>query len=105
MKDYNFLKDMYRDAYFPPFLVDKVKAALVEVCEKVEANSAITTEEQHQLIDQAIKNINEIGNEFYENDSELETVARESILGDVRAIIDHYQLTCDFDDATVHRDW
>jgi hypothetical protein len=37
LQNHPFLQDMYRDAYFPDFLVDKCKQILVELCEAIEA--------------------------------------------------------------------
>lgn len=72
-----YLKDMYIDKYYPDFLVDKVKAELVKVVEFLEQGNQDIEEIQAKL-NFAINAINDIAEEFDENDSEIETVARGS---------------------------
>jgi hypothetical protein len=36
--EYAFLRDMYADGYFPDHLVDKGKAVLLRLCERIEAD-------------------------------------------------------------------
>lgn len=105
MKNYAFLKDMYADQYFPKFLVDKIRTVLLEICDYIEKNNSLTKEQETEFIDKSIKKINDLASEFDENDSEIETVAREAILEDIKEIIKHYNLTFDFEEATADRDW
>ena len=105
MQNYPFLKEMYQDDYFPNFLVHKLKILLVELCADLEKEGNSTKESQLKLIRKFIDKTNDMQDEFYENDSEIETGARESILGDVEFIMETYNVKCDFDEATADRDW
>ena len=49
--------------------------------------------------------INELQEEFEENDSEIETVARDSIGETVGYILQWFQIDIDVEDAIGERDW
>lgn len=102
--DFVYLKDMYVDEYFPNFLVDKVKAELAKVVEFLEQGNKDTDEIQSRL-DVAINAINDLVEEFDENDSEIETVARESIAQTVEDILAFFDIEIDIEEAIRERDW
>ncbi|MEK3916553.1 DUF5713 family protein [Paenibacillus sp. FSL H7-0331] len=101
---FEYLKDMYIDAYYPNFLVDKVKAELVKVVEFLEQGNQDIEEIQAKL-NFAIHVINVIAEEFDENDSEIETVARESIAQTVEDILAFFGIEIDTEVAIQERDW
>lgn len=67
---------MYQDGYFPDFLVDKVKAELQKVIDLLEKGETDREAVQEKL-GEAVCAINDLQEEFEENDSEIETVARD----------------------------
>ena len=75
-KNYKLLDEMYQDEYYPDFLVDKVKGELQKVIELLETGETDTEVIQERL-DEVVCAINDLQEEFYENDSEIETVARD----------------------------
>lgn len=95
-----YVADMYADAYYPDFLVDKVKAALVKVVEYLEKGVYNSEGGIKEKFDNAMDEITNLRNEFEKHDSEIETVARDSIFVTVREIINHFDLTLDADTAT-----
>lgn len=99
-----YVADMYRDSYFPDFLVDKVKNALVEVVSFLESGNH-DTEAIQAAFDVAMNKINDLQEEFDENDSEIETAARDSIGITVIEMIDHFKLAMDVETAMRMRDW
>ncbi|WP_018758421.1 DUF5713 family protein [Paenibacillus terrigena] len=101
---FEYLKDMYIDGYFPNFLVDKVKAELVKVVEFLEQGNQDIEEIQSKL-NFAIHAINDLAEEFDENDSEIETVARESIAQTVEDILAFFGIEIDTEVAIRERDW
>lgn len=104
MNEKDYLVDMYRDEYYPKFLVDKIKLILknvVTILEKDERN----LEHIQSEFDRATIAINELEDEFENHDSELETVARESIAETVGIILDTYNIEIDLEDAIRERDW
>ncbi|WP_442956515.1 DUF5713 family protein [Paenibacillus sp. YIM B09110] len=101
---FEYLKDMYIDNYFPNFLVDKVKAELVNVVEFLEQGN-LDIEEIQSKFDLAIQAINDLAEEFDENDSEIETVARESIAQTVANILTYFKIQIDTEEAIRERDW
>ena len=79
LKDYGFLDCMYRDSYFPKFLVDKCKNILVNMCGTIETEKPENLEELYKITQSATDKLNDLEDEFFENNSEIETGARECL--------------------------
>jgi ankyrin repeat protein len=101
---FDYLSAMYGDSYFPEPLVDKVKALIVKVVEFLN-KGVYTTEEVQAKFDAMTIGINKLQKKFEEKDSEIETMARESIAETVEEIIAHYKLKIDTETALRERDW
>jgi len=85
--DYKLLDEMYQDDYYPAFLVDRVK------------------DEIQETLDEAVCGINDLQEEFDENDSEIETVARDCIGVTVAYILEWFNIPIDTEEAIRERDW
>ncbi len=97
---------MYGDGYFPKPQVDKVKGILVTLCESIEGQKPQSAEEFLELTHRATEKINDLAAEFEENDSELETVARECMGADFGVIADAYGFgEIDVEALIAPRDW
>ena len=103
-KNYKLLEEMYQDEYFPNFLVDKVKAELHNVIGLLE-NGETDTEAIQGKLDEAVCAINGLQDEFDENDSEIETVARDCIGESVGYILGWFGISIDVEEALRERDW
>ena len=101
---FDYLSAMYADTYFPEFLVNKVKTLIVKVVEFLDKGE-YTTEEVQAKFDTMTRGINKLQEKFEENDSEIETGARESIGETIQEIIDYYKLPLDVETAIRERDW
>ncbi|MDE7267239.1 MAG: hypothetical protein K2N89_07230 [Lachnospiraceae bacterium] len=101
---YEFLKEMYSDGYFPDFLVDKIKAELEKVVAFLETG-VTDVERIQEKFDTMTLAINDLQEEFEENDSEIETAARDSIATDVVEILKWFDIDIDVEDALGERDW
>ncbi|MBC1889232.1 hypothetical protein HCA63_12840 [Listeria booriae] len=104
MLEKDYLADMYRDPYFPDFLVDKIKTLLKEVVALLESGES-DLEVIQAAFDKATIGINELEEEFDDNDSEIETEARESIGETVNLILTHYKVAIDCEEAIREREW
>ncbi|WP_221641616.1 DUF5713 family protein [Listeria booriae] len=104
MLEKDYLADMYRDPYFPDFLVDKIKTLLKEVVALLESGES-DLEVIQAAFDKATIGINELEEEFDDNDSEIETEARESIGETVDLILTHYKVAIDCEEAIREREW
>ena len=102
--DYELLDSMYRDGYFPDFLVDKVKELVENVITFLETGER-DSEEIQSKFDEMTLAINDLQEEFEENQSELETVAREIIAETVEYILEWFNIDMDVEDAIGERDW
>ena len=102
--DYKLLEDMYQDGYFPDFLVDKVKGLIQEVIAFLEMGER-DLEKIQEKFDEMTLAINDLQEEFEDNDSEIETGARESIGETVEYILQWFDIDIDGEDAIGERDW
>ena len=102
--NYKLLDEMYRDEYYPDFLVDKVKDELQKVIDLLEGGET-DIEVVQETLDEVVCGINELQEEFDENDSEIETVARECIAADVAYILEWFHIPIDTEEAIRERDW
>lgn len=101
---FKYLQEMYTDGYYPNFLVDKVKEQILKVVYYLKEGNHSLEEIQHKL-DLMTNKINDLQVEFYENDSDIETVARESIAKTIKYILNHFEVNIDCETAIRNRDW
>ena len=102
--NYKLLDEMYQDEYYPDFLVDEVRDALQKVVDLLESGET-NTEVVQETLDEAVSSINDLQEEFDENDSEIETVARECIAADVAYILEWFDIPIDTEEAIRERGW
>ena len=102
--NYKLLDEMYEDNYYPTFLVDKVKNELQKVIDLLESGET-DTEVIQKTLDEAVCGINGLQVEFFENDSEIETVARDCIGVTVDYILKWFGIPIDMEEAIRERDW
>ena len=102
--NYKLLDEMYQDEYYPDFLVDKVRNQLQKVIDLLERGET-DTEAVQETLDEAVCGINDLQEEFDENDSEIETVARECIAADVAYLLEWFDIPIDIEEAIRERDW
>ena len=102
--NYQLLDEMYEDEYFPDFLVDKVKNELQKVIDLLE-NGETDTEAVQEKLDEVVCAIKDLQDEFDENDSEIETVARDCIGETVAYILERFGIPIDIEEAIRERDW
>lgn len=102
--NYQMLAEMYQDDYYPAFLVDKISALLRKVVALLE-NDETDLKVIQSALDEAVEGINDLQAEFEENDSEIETVARDTIGETVAYILEWFDIDIDIEDAIGARDW
>lgn len=101
---YVLLQTMYEDAYFPQYLVDKIKWQLINFIEFLEAGEHSREAVQLRL-DEFTLYINSLKQEFADNDSEIETVARDSIFEAVGYILHWFKIDIPVETALKEREW
>ena len=100
------VKDMYEDGWFPNHLVDKVKQILLDMCDSIEERKPADVAALLSITHAATEKINDLEEEFFEHDSELETVARESIAESFDFIVKAYGFSdLDIEDVIEPREW
>jgi len=106
VRNYTFLKEMYDDSYFPNKLVDKGKDILVDLCFEIEQTQPKNLQQLYELTHSATDKFNDLQDDFDENDSEIETVARECIGKDFEFIATSYGFEdADIEELIATRDW
>ena len=101
---YSLLEEMYQDDYYPNFLVDQVKAEIQKVIDLLESGET-DTEIIQQNLDEMTLAINDLQDAFDENDSEIETVARDCIGITVEYVLNWFGIPIDMEEAIRERDW
>jgi hypothetical protein len=104
-RKYAFLEEMYDDSYFPDHLVDKGKAILVGLCFAIEQQQPQDLAALYALTHAATDDFNELQEEFYEADSEIETAARDCIATDFQFVATAYGFEADIEELIATRDW
>ena len=99
------LAGMYRDGNFPNHLVDKGKAVLIELCQKLEINPPKTAEEAYVHTHAATEKFNDLQEEYEAEESEIETAAREEMAESMAIILDATGIEYDLEEAIAPRDW
>lgn len=103
---HEWLAGMYRDGYFPDRQVDKVKSVLLQLCSDIEEQKPQTEAELLALTHAATERINELQEDFEDDGSEIETVAREVIAEDFRYVAEAYGFgEVDVEDLIATREW
>ena len=102
--DFVYVREMRESEYYPPHLVNKVRDAIREVVTFIEAGTASTDAIQAKL-DAMTEQINDLQSDFEDEDSEIETVARESIAATVGQILEYFDVDIDIEKAIRDRDW
>lgn len=102
--DFDFLPGMYVDSYFPTSEVDKVKMAIQQVVIFLEKGE-VSTKNIQQKLDEMTLTINELQNNFADNESELETGACGSIAETVERVLAFFEVGIDIDKALRKREW
>ncbi|TDB89384.1 hypothetical protein E1264_08545 [Actinomadura sp. KC216] len=104
--EHDFLKGMYDDGYFPDHLVDKGKAILLRLCEQIETDPPSDLEALYPLTHAATEEFNDLQEEFFQADSEIETVARDLIAEEFWFIATTYGFSeADIEELVATRDW
>ena len=101
-----FLRQLYADAYYPDHVVDKGKAILLRLCERIESEQPSDLTSLYVLTHAATEEFNQLEAEFDAAGSEIETVARDEIGGDFWFVASAYGFTAaDSEELIGTRDW
>jgi len=101
-----YLKGMAQDAYFPPALVKKGQQILERLDARLAKEPPRDVQELLELTHAATEEFNELAEEFYEHDSEIETAAREDIAASFGELLDRHGFgDVDIEEVIAPRDW
>ncbi|RZB14606.1 hypothetical protein StrepF001_37270 [Streptomyces sp. F001] len=101
-----FLKGLYGDDYYPDHVLDRGRAILLRLCERIEAERPADLPALYVLTHAATGEFNDLEAEFDAAGSEIETVAREEIAEDFWFIATAYGFTeADAEELIATREW
>lgn len=104
--EHAFLRGMYEDGYFPDRLVDKGKAILLKLCERIEAERPSDLKALYVLTEAATEEFNALEEEFEAAGSAIETVGREVIAEDFWFVASAYGFAeADVEELIAAREW
>ncbi|MHB9857582.1 DUF5713 family protein [Streptomyces sp. YIM S03343] len=104
--DHPFLHVLYQDPYFPDPVVDRGSAILLRLCERIEAEHPSGLPALYALTHATTEEFNALEAEFEAAGSEIETVAREEIAGDIWFIAQAYGFPdADVEELIAPREW
>ncbi|WP_196888916.1 DUF5713 family protein [Aureivirga sp. CE67] len=104
--EYEFLRKMYKDSYFPIPLVDKLRNLMLDFCVEVEEMENKSLEQYYKLGEELTEEINMLQEEFFRNDCEIESVAKKAIFEDfeyISRIYDYREV--DIEILFANREW
>ncbi len=105
IQGFQFLDCMYKNFYFPEFLVDKCKNVLINLCKNIEKKKPENLNQLYKLTHKATERINDLQDEFFQHDSEIETGARECLGANFEFISNAYGFNADVEELIASRDW
>ncbi|MFF0296677.1 DUF5713 family protein [Kitasatospora sp. NPDC004615] len=101
-----FLRDMAGDPYYPAHLVERGRAVLRTLCERIESERPSGLPELYALTHAATEEFNRLGEAMEDAGSEIETVAREAIGADFAFVAAAYGFAgADREELVAPRDW
>ncbi|MFC8426692.1 DUF5713 family protein [Streptomyces sp. NPDC057236] len=101
-----FLRALYRDAYYPDHVVDRGRAVLLALCERIETERPADLAALYALTHAATEEFNDLQDAFVDAGSEIETVAREEIAEEFWFVSRAYGFAdADVEELIAPRDW
>ncbi len=106
LKDYQFLKKMLTDDYYPKQLVEEGVLILRNLCHEIEIKKPESIEELYMLTHEATNSFNDLAEKFEEKGSDFETMAREYVAHEFMLIARTYGYEdADIEELIATRDW
>ena len=102
---YVLLQNMFEDTYYPQFLVEKIKWQFIHLIEFLESADGKELPLIQDKLDEFTMFINNLQQEFWDQDSEIETVASESIANTLEYILNWFKRDVCIEDALREREW
>ncbi|MET7769433.1 DUF5713 family protein [Nocardia sp. NPDC005366] len=103
---HHFLRLLYEDDFYPDHVVDRGRAILLRLCERIEAARPADLAALYVLTQAATEEFNALEAEFDSAGSEIETVAREAIGEDFWFVARAYGFQdADTEELIATREW
>jgi hypothetical protein len=103
-ENFAYVPEMCGDSYYPAFLVDKLKSVFKDTVNQLEKGN-LSNRNIQELFDKMVTKTNELQEEFLENDSEFDTIARDSIGTTIDRILKYFEISLNLAEACREREW
>ena len=104
--EHHFLAEMFDSSYYPDSVVKQGENILLALCAQIEATLPHDLDALYVLTHAATERFNDLAGAFDEQDSDIDTVARECISVDMLFIAQAYGFAdADIEALTSPRDW
>ncbi len=103
-QEYILLEEMYSDPFFPDDLVDKIRDLIIDFIKLVE-NGERSKDILQRKLDEMTEAINDLEEEFFKYNSEIDDLARESIAVSLLHVLSWFNIKIDIEDALRMRNW
>ncbi|MCS0599676.1 DUF5713 family protein [Streptomyces sp. LP11] len=104
--EHAFLRALYGDGYYPGHVLDRARAVLLALCERIETERPADLAALYRLTHAATEEFNALQDVFEAAGSEIETVAREEIAEDFWFVARAYGFEeADVEELIAPRDW
>ncbi|CAL9381563.1 hypothetical protein SUDANB1_01073 [Streptomyces sp. enrichment culture] len=101
-----FLRGLYEDDYYPDDVLDRGRAILLALCERIERERPAGLAALYALTQAATEEFNDLEAAFEASGSEIETVAREGIAEDFDFVARAYGFRdADVEELIATREW
>ncbi|MFI0975476.1 DUF5713 family protein [Streptomyces sp. NPDC021093] len=106
VKDRAFLHALYGSGYYPEHVLDRGRAVLMGLCERIEAERPADLAALYVLTEAATEQFNDLEAEFDETGSEIDTVAREETAEEFWFVATAYGFAdADVEELVAAREW
>lgn len=106
VRTHPFLRGLYEDDYYPDDVLDRGRAILLALCERIEREPPAGLAALYALTQAATEEFNDLEAAFEAAGSEIETVAREEIAGDFDFVARAYGFPdADVEELIATREW
>lgn len=103
-EQYILLEELYEDSFYPDFLIDKIKYLLEDFITYL-AQQPTDLIEIGDKIYELVRSANSLQEEFLDNDSEYDNIARECLIQDLEYIIQWFHLPLNLEEVLAEREW
>ena len=103
LRDFPFLCEMRADPAYPPHLVDRGVAILVQLCEEIEEKRPADLKQLYAITLRTMVRLNDLYDDFLEEGCEIEAIGQGIVGSDILEIANAYGFDADYEELIAAR--